>query len=60
MLHFFPPPQPHVIGSLESLSELWLDTNLLSTLPEVGTQHTRTLETALKNCLVSTMFGSII
>ena len=28
--------QPHVIGSLESLSELWLDTNIISVLPEVS------------------------
>ena len=29
------PPQTGVIGSLESLSELWLDGNLLNTLPDV-------------------------
>ena len=37
MLESLLPPQPPEIGQLTELTELWLDTNLLSDLPEVHT-----------------------
>lgn len=29
-------PQPDEIGNLEELTEIWLDSNLLANLPDVG------------------------
>ncbi len=33
------PIQPTVVGSLESLCELWLDSNTINSIPEVSTMQ---------------------